>query len=156
HHPNPDRRRKIAEETLEIYAPLSGRIGMQDLREELEDLAFRELDPKARESIIQRLNYLRETSGDVIARIAQALGERLAERGLTAEVYGRLKHPYSIWRKMQNKEISFENLSDMFGFRIVVESIEDCYRALGFIHGAWPIVPGRFKDYISVPKPNGY
>ncbi len=156
HHPNPARRHKIAEETLEIYAPLAGRIGMQDLREELEDLAFRELDPKARESIIQRLNYLRETSGDMIARITRALKTKLAEEGLEAEVYGRQKHPYSIWRKMQNKEVSFENLSDMFGFRVVVASVEDCYRALGIIHRAWPIVPGRFKDYISVSKPNGY
>jgi len=156
HHPSAERRHKIAEETLEIYAPLSGRIGMQDLREELEDLAFRELDAKARESIIQRLNYLRETSGDLITRITESLKARLAEKGLAAEVYGRQKHPYSIWRKMQNKEISFENLSDMFGFRIVVNKVEDCYRALGIIHGAWPIVPGRFKDYISVPKPNGY
>jgi GTP pyrophosphokinase len=102
------------------------------------------------------LNYLRETSGDVIARITEALQAKLVGEGLKAEVYGRQKHPYSIWRKMQNKEVSFENLSDMFGFRVVVQSIEDCYRALGVIHSAWPIVPGRFKDYISVPKPNGY
>ncbi len=156
HHPKPERRRKIAEETLEIYAPLAGRIGMQDLREELEDLAFREIDPRARESISQRLNFLKETSGDVIVRITRDVKEKLAAQGIEANVQGRQKRPYSIWQKMQTKEVSFENLSDMFGFRVMVESLEDCYRALGVIHQAWPIVPGRFKDYISIPKPNGY
>jgi GTP pyrophosphokinase len=151
-----EKRRRIAQETLDIYAPLSGRIGMQDLREELEDLAFKELDPKPRESIQQRLKFLRETSGDVVERITRDITQELAENGITAEVTGRQKSAHSMWRKMQSKEISFENLSDTFGFRVVVGSIDECYRALGIVHQAWQIVPARFKDYISIPKPNGY
>jgi GTP pyrophosphokinase len=151
-----EKRRRIAAETLEIYAPLSGRIGMQDLREELEDLAFKELDPKPRESIQQRLKFLRETSGDVVMRITRDITQELAQNGVKAEVSGRQKSAHSMWRKMQSKEISFENLSDTFGFRVVVGSIDECYRALGIVHQAWQIVPGRFKDYISIPKPNGY
>jgi GTP pyrophosphokinase len=151
-----EKRRRIAEETIEIYAPLAGRIGMQDLREELENLAFRELDPGARESIFQRLKFLRETSGDMVERITSEITRQLAEHGIEAKVSGRQKSAYSMWRKMQSKEVSFESLSDTFGFRVVVATIEDCYRALGIIHQTWQIVPGRFKDYVSIPKPNGY
>lgn len=151
-----EKRRRIAQETMEIYAPLAGRIGMHNLREELEDLAFKELDPKARESIEQRLKFLSQTSGDVVELIKGEIARVLAEKGIKAEVTGRQKSAYSIWRKMQSKEVSFENLSDTFGFRIVVPSIDECYRALGIIHQAWQTVPGRFKDYISIPKPNGY
>lgn len=156
HHPKVESRKRIAQETLDIYAPLAGRIGMQEIREELEDLAFANLNPEARESIVTRLAFLDEKSGDLIDRILQEIETTLAKNGLVAEVYGRRKKPYSIWRKMQTKDITFEQLADVHGFRVIVEDEENCYRALGVIHRSWPLVPGRFKDYISTPKRNGY
>ncbi|MBF0333522.1 MAG: bifunctional (p)ppGpp synthetase/guanosine-3',5'-bis(diphosphate) 3'-pyrophosphohydrolase [Alphaproteobacteria bacterium] len=153
---NPDKRRRIALETMEIYAPLAERIGMQELKFELEDLAFGELHPEARGSIMARLDFLREQGGDLVTRILTQLRQTLADAGVTATVSGREKTPYSIWRKMQTKNVGFEQLSDIMAFRVVVGSIEDCYRALGTIHSRYPMVPNRFKDYISTPKPNGY
>jgi GTP pyrophosphokinase len=153
---NPDKRRRIALETMEIYAPLAERIGMQEIKMELEDLAFTELHGDARGSIIARLNFLREQGGDLIGRILEELRKTLEEQGLSATVSGREKTPYSIWLKMQRKNVGFEQLSDIMAFRVVVDSIEDCYRALGIIHSKYPMVPNRFKDYISTPKPNGY
>src|ERR1700748_326327 len=152
----PEKRRRIAQETVDIYAPLAGRIGMQNMREELEDLAFAELNPEARNSIVTRLARLNDSSGDRIGRIADALKRKLAEHGIEAWVYGRAKRPYSIWRKLKDKQLNFEQLSDIFGFRVIVKTTEDCYRALGIIHTAWPMVPERFKDFISIPKTNGY
>ena len=152
----PERRRRIAQETFDIYAPLAGRIGMQDVREELEDLAFAELQTEARNSIVTRLERLNATNNQLIIRIADQLKRKLAEHDLDAYVYGRSKRPFSIWRKLKDKQISFEQLSDIFGFRVIVTTPEDCYRALGILHMAWPAVPARFKDFISVPKPNGY
>ena len=147
---------RIAEETLDIYAPLAGRMGMHGMREELEDLAFAYLMPEARATILDRLHAMRERLGPLIARIEAELQARLAEAGLSAQVKGREKHPYSIWRKMEQKSLAFEQLSDIYAFRVIVETTGDCYRVLGMIHTQWPNVPGRFKDYISTPKPNDY
>jgi len=151
-----EKRKRIAQETIEIYAPLAGRIGMQNMREELEDLAFAELDPEARESIVRRLAQLDAQSSQRIARIADEIKRKLAEAGIEAWIQGRAKRPYSIWRKLKDKKINFEQLSDVFGFRAVVGSEEDCYRALGVLHRTWSMVPERFKDFISLPKSNGY
>ncbi|HTO79382.1 MAG TPA: RelA/SpoT family protein, partial [Methylocystis sp.] len=152
----PEKRARIAQETLDIYAPLAGRIGMQRLREELESLAFRHLMPEAYLAIETRLEELRAKNGRIIRRVEEELKEEFAKRGMQAAVTGRQKTPYSVWRKMERKSISFEQLSDIFGFRIVVGKIEDCYAALGVVHTKWPTVPGRFKDYISTPKQNDY
>jgi len=156
HHVPPEARRRIAEETLDIYAPLAGRMGMHEMREELEDLAFRELNPEAYRVVSERLVALAERNRDLISEIEQQLARKLADRGIAATVSGREKRLYSIWRKMERKSVGFEQLSDIFGFRIVVERIEDCYRALGAVHTTWPVVPGRFKDYVSTPKQNDY
>jgi guanosine-3',5'-bis(diphosphate) 3'-pyrophosphohydrolase len=149
-------RRRIAEETLDIYAPLAGRMGMHEMREELEDLAFRELNPEAYRVVNQRLVALADRNRDLISEIEQQLARKLADRGIAAQVSGRQKRLYSIWRKMERKSVGFEQLSDVFGFRIVVGRVEDCYQALGAVHTTWPVVPGRFKDYVSTPKQNDY
>ncbi|HXH44126.1 MAG TPA: bifunctional (p)ppGpp synthetase/guanosine-3',5'-bis(diphosphate) 3'-pyrophosphohydrolase [Bradyrhizobium sp.] len=149
-------RRRIAEETLDIYAPLAGRMGMQEMREELEDLSFRTLDPEAYSVVMQRLDALAERNRNLIGEIEDQLSNNLRHRGLGARVYGRRKKPFSIWTKMERKSVGFEQLSDIFGFRLVVSDIEACYRALGIVHTTWPVVPGRFKDYISTPKQNDY
>lgn len=152
----PEKRRRIAHETLEIYAPLAERIGMQSLKDDLEEMAFQELNPDARASIIARLEFLRQQDMDVVGRIEVALRRLLEQSGIIAQVSGRQKRPYSIWRKMQRRNITFEQLSDVMAFRIIVDNIEECYRTLGLIHCHYRMVPGRFKDYISTPKPNGY
>ncbi len=145
-----------ARETMDIYAPLAGRMGMQWMREELEDLAFKVLNSEARNSIIRRFITLQKETGDVIAQITGDMRVELSEAGIDAQILGRAKKPYSVWRKMQEKDIGFSRLSDIYGFRILVENEADCYRALGAIHQRWRAVPGRFKDYISQPKTNGY
>ncbi len=152
----PEKQAQKARETMDIYAPLAGRMGMQWMREELEDLAFRVLNPEGRASIIRRFINLQKETGDVIQRITGDMRLELAKAGVDAEVFGRAKKPYSIWRKMQEKEQAFSRLSDIYGFRIITRNEEDCYRALGAIHQRWRAVPGRFKDYISQPKSNGY
>ena len=152
----PEKRARIAEETLEIYAPLAGRMGIQWMRDELEELAFQTLHPDVFQLLQARLTDLFERSGDVIDEIVRDLGERLRASGIDAEVVGRAKRPYSIWRKMDRKAIAFEQLSDIYGFRVIVDDVVDCYRALGIVHMGWPTVPGRFKDYISTPKQNDY
>jgi len=152
----PEKQVQKARETMDIYAPLAGRMGMQWMREELEDLSFRVLNPEGRQSIIRRFITLQRESGDVIPRITRDMRVELAKTGIDAQVFGRAKKPYSIWRKMQEKDQGFSRLSDIYGFRIITESEEDCYRALGAIHQRWRAVPGRFKDYISQPKTNGY
>ena len=151
-----EKRARIAQETLDIYAPLAGRMGMQDMREELEDLSFQVLQPAHYETIVRRLEGLKRRNGALIAEIERDLTERLHERGIEASVKGREKRPYSIFKKTQQKQIAFEQLSDIFAFRILVGSVEDCYRALGVVHTKWPLVPGRVKDYISTPKQNDY
>jgi len=152
----PEKRRRIAQETFDVYAPLAGRIGMQHVREELEDLAFAELYPDARASIVTRLERMDTSRGKLIDRISDQIKRKLAENNLDAWVTGRKKRPFSIWRKLQDKQINFEQLSDVFAFRVIVHNEADCYRALGILHLAWPAVPARFKDFISTPKPNGY
>jgi len=153
---NPARRRRTAIETMEIYAPLAERIGMQEWKDELEDLAFAEINAEARESITKRLEFLRREGQDVVGRIIDELSETMRDAGLNATVSGREKRPRSIWQKMQRKDVAFEQLADIMAFRVIVDSIEHCYTALGIIHAAYRVVPGRFKDYISTPKPNGY
>jgi len=149
-------RRRSAAETMDIYAPLAERIGMQPWRDELVDLAFAELNPDARNSIITRLELLRSNGRDLSEKVIVALHKTLSESALNAEVSGREKAAYSIWTKMQRKAAPFEALTDIMAFRVIVGSVEECYRALGAIHGAYQVLPGRFKDYISTPKPNGY
>ncbi len=150
-----EKRRRIAAETMEIYAPLAERLGMQRFKVELEDLAFSHLNGEARDSIIARLKFLREETGDAVARITQELRRTLADTGVEAEVIGREKTPFSIWRKMERQNVSFEQLSDIIAFRIIVPGVADCYQVLGVVHGRYRVVPGRFKDYISTPKRNG-
>ncbi len=152
----PEKQVQKARETMDIFAPLAGRMGMQWMREELEDLAFRVINPDARASIMRRFITLQRESGDVIDRITGDMRKELRKVGITAEVTGRAKKPYSIWRKMREKELGFSRLSDIYGFRIVTETENDCYAVLGAIHLRWRAVPGRFKDYISQPKSNGY
>ncbi|MEM7241625.1 MAG: bifunctional (p)ppGpp synthetase/guanosine-3',5'-bis(diphosphate) 3'-pyrophosphohydrolase [Pseudomonadota bacterium] len=145
-----------ARETMDIYSPLAGRMGMQWMRDDLEDLAFKVLNPEARNSILRRFITLREQSGDVIPDIMTDMRFVLKNAGINAEIRGREKRPYSIWRKMQEKNLTFSRLSDIYGFRVIVDTEEDVYRALGAIHQRWTVVPGRFKDYVSAPKSNGY
>ena len=155
-HRPPEARRLTAEETLDIYAPLAGRMGMHEMREELEDLAFRELNPDAYKVITERLEALAARSKGWIAEIEEQLAKKLVDSGIAAEVSGRRKRAYSIWRKMERKAVGFEQLSDILGFRVIVDDVAECYRALGIVHTTWPVVPGRFKDYISTPKQNDY
>ena len=152
----PEKRRRIAEETLEIYAPLAGRMGMQEVRDELEDLSFRCLHPEAYDTISRRLTEISARDERLVEEIERDLKARLGSKGVEAEVRGRRKSPYSIWRKMERKSVAFEQLSDIFGFRIIVGDVDACYRALGVVHTTWPMVPGRYKDYISTPKQNDY
>ncbi|MEO1539916.1 MAG: bifunctional (p)ppGpp synthetase/guanosine-3',5'-bis(diphosphate) 3'-pyrophosphohydrolase [Pseudomonadota bacterium] len=155
-HMNPEKQRIKAEETMDIYAPLAGRMGMQHMRDELEDLSFKVLNPDARSSIIRRFVTLKADRGDIIPQITADIEQELYNAGVVATVSGREKKPYSIWRKLQEKDEVFHRLSDIFGFRIITHSVEDCYKALGAVHQRWAAVPGRFKDYISQPKSNGY
>ena len=158
----PEKRERIARETLDIYAPLARSIGMHRITTELEELAFEHLNPTARNAIVRRLETMRAERGEAVAQVSQEVAARLEDAGIAARVYGRQKQPYSIWRKLQRKSVAFSQLSDVYAFRVVVErvdgvDVEDaCYRALGVIHRAWPMVPERFKDYISTPKRNNY
>ncbi|MEE2688138.1 MAG: bifunctional (p)ppGpp synthetase/guanosine-3',5'-bis(diphosphate) 3'-pyrophosphohydrolase [Pseudomonadota bacterium] len=150
-----DKRSRIARETMDIYAPLAERIGIRDWKDELEDLAFGHLNGDARLSIINRLSFLRGRGDDLVVRVVDELKKTLAEKAVEADVVGREKKPYSIWRKMQRRDVEFEQLSDIVAFRIIVRDVETCYRTLGIIHSRYQVVPGRFKDYISIPKSNG-
>jgi GTP pyrophosphokinase len=154
--PDPEKRKRIARETMDIYAPLAERIGMHEMKDELEDLAFAELNPDARESMLARLSFLRAQGGNLVGRTIKELRKTLADGGIKAEIVGREKRPYSIWRKMEHKAVAFEQLADIMAFRVIVDTLEHCYLALGILHGRYPVVPGRFKDYISTPKPNNY
>ena len=157
HVPSEEKRRRVARETMEIYAPLAERIGMYEFMKEMQTIAFSQLEPQAYETITRRLTALNEgKDGDRIAKIGNSLKAILVRHGVDAEVGGREKHPYSIWRKMEERHVGFEQLSDVMAFRAIVPTEEDCYRALGILHRRWPMVPGRFKDYVSTPKRNGY
>ena len=151
-----EKQQRKARETMDIYAPLAGRMGMQWMREELEDHAFRVLNPEARTSIIRRFVNMKRDTGDLIPKITDDIVAALETHGVDADVVGREKKPYSIWRKMEEKGEAFGRLSDIYGFRIITQSVEDCYKALGAVHQHWAAVPGRFKDYVSQPKSNGY
>jgi GTP diphosphokinase / guanosine-3',5'-bis(diphosphate) 3'-diphosphatase len=155
-HMSAEAQRRIAQETVDIYAPLAGRIGMYEMREELESLSFRELQPEAFKVINERLDALEKRQLGLIAEIEAQLTKKLATRGISATVKGRRKRAYSIWCKMERKAVGFEQLSDIYGFRVLVKSLPECYQALGVVHTTWPVVPGRFKDYVSTPKQNEY
>jgi GTP diphosphokinase / guanosine-3',5'-bis(diphosphate) 3'-diphosphatase len=156
HHVKPEKRQRIAQETMEIYAPLAGRMGMHLVREEMEDIAFAVLQPEASAFVNERLLRLRAESGGILQEIESTLRVALADSGIKAEVSGREKKPYSIYRKMERKHLSLDQLSDIFGFRVLVQTVDECYLSLGVVHQKWFAVPGRFKDYISSPKGNDY
>jgi guanosine-3',5'-bis(diphosphate) 3'-pyrophosphohydrolase len=152
----PAKRHRIALETMEIYAPLAERVGLHGIKEELQDLSFQVMQPDAYATITTRLQELRSQAGDLITRMKTELEERIRSAGIEATISGREKRPFSIWRKLEHKQIPFEKLADVFGFRIIVEESDLCYKALGAIHQAYPMVPGEFDDYISTPKRNNY
>jgi len=152
----PEKRQRIARETMDIYAPLAERVGMYEYMREMQALAFRELEPEAYTTITRRLEQLRSQDGGQVDAIALRIKQCLAEAGLQVEVMGREKHPYSIWLKMSERHVSFEQVTDIMAFRVITDSEADCYRALGVLHTTWQFLPGRFKDYISTPKTNGY
>ncbi len=152
----PEKRQRIARETMDIYAPLAERVGMYDYMREMQELAFRELEPEAYATITDRLENLRKQDGGQVDAIALMIKQALAEAGLKVEVTGREKHPYSIWQKMSERHVSFEQVTDIMAFRVITDSEADCYRALGVLHTTWQFLPGKFKDYISTPKNNGY
>ena len=156
HISKPHKRHRIASETLEIFAPLAERIGIHTLKERLEDFSFEHLQPEARASILKRLSFLKSEGQDVVKNILSILNSDMKDAAIDAKISGREKTPYSIWRKMQRKNVTFEQLSDIMAFRVVVKDIGECYHVLGVLHGKYPVVPGRFKDYISTPKLNGY
>ena len=151
-----DKRRRIAKETMDIYAPLAERVGMYEYMREMQLLAFEQLEPEAYATITGRLAQIRSQEGGQVDAIAFAIKQALAEAGLQVEVSGREKHPYSIWRKMAERHVSFEQITDIMAFRVLTDNAEDCYRALGVLHQTWQMIPGRFKDYVSTPKVNGY
>ncbi|MDO1559977.1 bifunctional (p)ppGpp synthetase/guanosine-3',5'-bis(diphosphate) 3'-pyrophosphohydrolase [Brevundimonas sp. 2R-24] len=156
HFVKPAKRERISRETLDVYAPLARNIGMYKIASELEDLAFSHLNPTAHDALVRRLEALRHEHGQQVGAIEDAIRKKLADQGLEARVFGREKSPYSIWRKLQRKSVGFSSLADIYGFRVIVASEADCYRALGVLHQAWSMVPGRFKDFISTPKSNNY
>ena len=151
-----EKRRRIARETMEIYAPLAERVGMYEYMREMQLLAFEQLEPEAYATITGRLSAIKSEEGGQVGSIALSIKQALAEAGLKVEVSGREKHPFSIWRKMAERHVSFEQITDIMAFRVLTESAEDCYTALGVLHRTWQMIPGRFKDYISTPKMNGY
>ncbi len=155
-HVREEKRKRISQETLDIYAPLAGRMGMHSIREELEDIAFRALEPDAWETVTRRLTELRAESGDIIEEIEFELEKKLKEHNISATIFGREKRPYSVWSKMERKHLSLNQLSDIFGFRVIVDTADECYQVLGVVHQTWRSVPGRFKDYISNAKQNDY
>ncbi len=153
---SPEKRQRIARETMDIYAPLAERVGMYEYMREMQLLAFEQLEPEAYKTITDRLSEIRKTDGGQVDAIALAIKQSLAEAGLKVEVSGREKHPFSIWNKMAERHVSFEQITDIMAFRVLTENESDCYRAMGVLHTTWQMIPGRFKDYISTPKNNGY
>ncbi len=153
---SPDKRRRIAKETMDIYAPLAERVGMYEYMREMQLLAFEQLEPDAYKTITDRLADIRRKADVEIDQISQTMAWEMEQAGLTIQISGREKHPYSIWKKMQERHVAFEQLTDINAFRVITETPEDCYRALGVLHRRWQMVPGRFKDFISTPNRNGY
>ncbi|MDJ0921208.1 MAG: RelA/SpoT family protein [Henriciella sp.] len=153
---NEESRRRVARETMDLYAPLARRIGLHYVASEMEDLSFRFLNPEAREQILQQLEVLDQENKEDLARVRLSIRETMDRHGIECRIKGRRKEPYSIWRKLEKKSISFRDVADIFGFRVIVETVPECYRALGIFHTQWPCLPDRFRDFISVPKPNGY
>lgn len=151
-----EKRQRIARETMDIYAPLAERVGMYEYMREMQLLAFEQLEPEAYKTITDRLTELRGQDGGQVDAIALKVKQVLAEAGLQVEVSGREKHPYSIWKKMAERHVSFEQVTDIMAFRVICDNVDDCYRAMGKLHTTWQFLPGRFKDYISTPKNNGY
>ena len=146
------RRKRIAKETMEIYAPLSDRMGMNHIRDELEDLSFQKLNPEARNLVVERLSINKDNRENTFKEISKNFTKILKKNGVKAKIVGREKTPFSIWRKMQTKRVSLEQLTDIIGFRVIVQDIQTCYKVLGIFHSNWSTIPGRFKDYISTPK----
>ena len=153
---NLDRRKRIAKETMEIYAPLADRMGMNHIRDELEDLSFQNLNPDARHLVVERISRNKIYRENSFNEISKSLIKILKQKGVNAKIVGREKTPFSIWRKIQSRRVSLEQLTDIIGFRVIVDNIETCYKALGIFHSNWSMIPGRFKDYISTPKINNY
>ncbi len=151
-----DKRHRISRETMDIYAPLAERVGMYEYMREMQLLAFEQLEPEGYATITGRLTQIRSQEGGQVEAIAQAIKQALAEAGLKVEVSGREKHPFSIWKKMAERHVSFEQITDIMAFRVLTENASDSYKALGILHQTWQMIPGRFKDYISTPKSNGY
>ena len=151
-----EKKERIAKETMEIYAPLADRMGMHRIRDELEDLSFEVLNNSARELIKKRLDEIKDDKVNSFNSISLEFSGLLNEHKINAEIFGREKTPFSIWRKVQKKRISLEQISDIIGFRVILDSVEDCYKALGIFHNKWNCIPGKFKDYISSPKINKY
>lgn len=151
-----EKRQRIARETMDIYAPLAERVGMYEYMREMQALSFKELEPEAYKTITDRLMKLRSADGGQVDAIALTIKQALAAAGLDVEVMGREKHPFSIWQKMSERHVSFEQVTDIMAFRVLTENEADCYRALGVLHTTWQFLPGKFKDYISTPKTNGY
>ncbi|MEM7729862.1 MAG: bifunctional (p)ppGpp synthetase/guanosine-3',5'-bis(diphosphate) 3'-pyrophosphohydrolase [Pseudomonadota bacterium] len=155
-HPKKASRERIARETIDIYAPLARRIGVDRICSELEDLAFRHINPSAYEGINRRLDEWRSAQGEAISEVSIALRDLFDDQGMSVRIYGREKRPFAIWRKLQRQGISFDDVADLYAFRILTENVGDCYRVLGILHQHYRAVPARFRDFISVPKPNGY
>ncbi|MGI9377089.1 MAG: RelA/SpoT family protein [Tsuneonella suprasediminis] len=153
---SPEKRQRIARETMDIYAPLAERVGMYEYMREMQLLAFEQLEPEGYRTITGRLEQIRAQDGGQVDAIALEIKQALSAAGLQVEVSGREKHPYSIWRKMAERHVSFEQVTDIMAFRVITHDVDDCYRALGVLHRTWQFIPGRFKDYISTPKTNGY
>ena len=154
--PNLQKRIKKAKETMEIYAPLADRMGMNSIRDELEDLSFQKLNPEARNLVVERLSTNKKNRENSFKEISKKFIKVLKNSGVNATIVGREKTPFSIWRKMQSKRVSLEQLTDIIGFRVIVDDVDACYKALGLFHTNWSTIPGRFKDYISTPKINSY
>ena len=150
------RRKRIAKETMEIYAPLSDRMGMNRIRDELEDLSFKELNAEPRNLIVEKLSLNKITRDNNFDKISKKFEKVLNDNGIVSKIIGREKTPFSIWRKIQSKRVSLEQLTDVIGFRVIVDNIKTCYEVLGIFHSNWSVIPGRFKDYISTPKINNY
>src|SRR5262249_936169 len=153
---NPESQERIARETMDIYAPLANRLGIARFKAELEDLSFKYLDPQGYQDLVAKVSKSKKERDRYIADVAKTLSGRLAEQGFPADVQGRAKHLYSIYRKMKTQDCDFEQVYDVIAFRVIVESVADCYATLGVIHSRWTPIPGRFKDYVALPKPNMY